>query len=168
MTGSDAPVSPLIRSALFVADLERSTRFYRALGLTATYYEGTLDAGSVNAVLALPATTVTRCRILKRPDGPNFGMVGLFELTDPAPAPLARDGAGVRAGETALVFYVGDRLEAALGALEALGGRRLADPVLFTMPHASQREVLLRDPDGVLVNLIARAPDRAFQTAPAR
>ena len=37
------PVSALIRSAVFCSDLDRSTAFYRALGLDAVYYEGDLD-----------------------------------------------------------------------------------------------------------------------------
>jgi len=89
---------------LFVADLERATAFYRALGLTDVYYEGTLDGASVAATLAVPLSTVTRCRIVKRAGAPNFGMVGLFELKNSSPAALAStdaitpcggDGAGV-------------------------------------------------------------------------
>lgn len=160
------PSSPLIRAAIFVADLRRSTAFYTALGLTEVYYEGALDPASANAVLATPATTTTRCRILKRPGGPNFGMVGLFELTSPAPEPLSRGDGAIRAGEVTLVFYVGDRFDAVLADLEALGAQRLSDPVLFEMPHESQREVLVRDPDGVLLNLIERDPERAFLSQP--
>ena len=37
-------LSPLVRTALFVRDLERSAAFYReVLELTEPYYEGTLD-----------------------------------------------------------------------------------------------------------------------------
>jgi catechol 2,3-dioxygenase-like lactoylglutathione lyase family enzyme len=46
-----APVSSLIRAALFVADLERSAAFYGALGLTEIYFEGELDGASAAAVV---------------------------------------------------------------------------------------------------------------------
>ncbi len=165
-------VSPLIRAALFVSSLERATTFYEMLGLTEIYYEGALDPASANAVLARPHTGATRCRILKTPAGadtgpaPNFGMVGLFQLDDPAPEPIARSDDHIRQGEVALVFYIGDRLDAVLAQAEAAGARRLTDPVLFEMPHATQREILMRDPDGVLINLIERPPSRAWQTEP--
>jgi hypothetical protein len=34
------------------------------------------------------------------------------------------------------------------------------------MPHRSQREACLRDPDGVLINLVERPPDEQFASAP--
>lgn len=162
-----APISSLIRAALFVADLERSTRFYRALGLTETYFEGQLDGASVAETLAVPLSTVTRCRIVKRPGTPNFGMVGLFELKNPAPAPLpSTEAITPRAGEVALVLYVAD-VEATLAAARAHGAAHPGGWTQFTMPHRSQREGCVRDPDGVLINLVERPVDEQFETDPA-
>jgi catechol 2,3-dioxygenase-like lactoylglutathione lyase family enzyme len=158
----NAPISSLIRAAIFVADLERSTAFYRALGLTETYFEGALNPTSVADVLHVPSDTITRCRILKRPGSANFGMVGLFELSDlPAAAPAP--SLSPRRGETALVFYVDD-IDACLAAARAHAAMMSAPPVLFSMPHGASRELCLRDPDGVLLNLIGRAPDEQFET----
>lgn len=158
-------LSSLIRAAVFVADLDRSTRFYRALGFDAVYYEGELDAASANAALAVPDSTRTRCRILKKDGGPNFGMVGLFELTGPAPEPLPRPAGPPRLGEIALVLYAMPIDDAVIAAREA-GATWSPDPTLFVMPHRQQKEVCLRDPDGVLINLIERDPAEQHATSP--
>lgn len=160
-------MSPLIRAALFVADLARATAFYRALGFTEVYYEGALEPGATNTVLRLPLTSATRCCILKQPGLSNFGMVGLFETSNPTPPPLARAAQGPSLGEVALVFYVDD-LDTAITAARAAGAQEVWEEVLFRLPHRpeGQREICLRDPDGVVLNLIARDPAIAFQTVP--
>ncbi|WP_029417925.1 VOC family protein [Brevundimonas bacteroides] len=159
------PVSSLIRSAVFCSDLERSTVFYRALGLDAVYFEGDLDPESSQGALQVPAGSTLRCRILKRSaDAANFGMVGLFELT-PAPEPLPAPAGPPRLGETALVFYAQPFIEV-LTAARGAGATWSPDPITFVMPHRSQMEVCLRDPDGVLINLIDRDPAEQFKTVP--
>lgn len=159
-------LSPLVRAALFVRDLDRATRFYRALGFQGLYYEGPLDGASVQKTLRLPDGASCRCRILKRDDGdPNFGMVGLFELTGAALDHVARHHTSPHIGEVALVLYC-DSLDETLAAARAHEALDVWEPVLFVMPHRQQREVCLRDPDGVLINLIERAPDEAQSNQP--
>ena len=158
------PVSALIRSAVFCSDLDRSTAFYRALGLDAVYYEGDLDPESSKGALQVPAGSTLRCRILKRgADAANFGMVGLFELT-PLPQPLPTPAGPPRLGETALVVFAQPFMEVLTAAREA-GATWSPDPITFTMPHRSQLEVCLRDPDGVLINLIDRDQAEQFRTS---
>ncbi|MFK8051339.1 MAG: VOC family protein [Woeseiaceae bacterium] len=166
MTESSQRISALVRAALFVDDLPRSKRFYQAIGLTAIYYEDCLSGESTPAVLALPAGTETRCCILKPEGGQNKGMVGLFALTEPQPPKLARSAVGPSRGEVALVFYVDD-VGVTLNAAEAAGGQRLADPINYEMPHRSQPEVCLRDPDGILINLVQRPPEETEDTRSA-
>ena len=36
--------------------------------------------------------------------------------------------------------------------------------MMLAMPHAAQLEASIRDPDGVMINLIERDPQRAFET----
>lgn len=156
-------ISSLIRSALFVRDLDRSSAFYAALGFDSVYYAGELDGASAREVLGLPDLQRCRCRIV-RPEGrPNFGMIGLFEVT-PAPEALPAAAGPPRLGETALVIYA-TPVDAAVKAARAAGASWSPDPILFVMPHRSQREVCLRDPDGVLINLVERDPAEQDRTA---
>ena len=153
--------SPMIRSALFVRDLAVSVRFYRdLLGLEETFFEGELSDGNAWRLLGMPAATRTRALILKAP-GPAIGMVGLFELRDPAPPPLDRDGAGANLGEACLVFYCAD-LTPVFERLEEAGGTCVCPPLhLEVNQQVKQREMTLRDPDGVMINLIEWDPARA-------
>jgi catechol 2,3-dioxygenase-like lactoylglutathione lyase family enzyme len=163
----EQPISPLVRAALRVADLGRSTAFYGALGLTEVYFEGPLDADVVPALLGVAHDARTTCRILKTPGQPNFGMVGLFRIDEAAPRVLSNARRGFQLGEVALVFYVAD-IEATLTAALLHGGHRVSGPLHLVMPHRAQPEALLRDPDGVLINLVARPPTEAFGYRPVR
>jgi hypothetical protein len=53
-------------------------------------------------------------------------------------------------------------------AAQQAGATWSPEPVTFAMPHRSQMEVCLRDPDGVLINLVDRDPAEQFRTAPVR
>ncbi len=156
-----ARLSPMVRTALFVRDLEASTRFYRdLLGLDECWYEGDLSDGNAHQLLGMPAGTVVRARILKAP-GPAWGMVGLFELRDPQPTPVARDTARANIGECCLVFYCAE-LAPVVAQLEAAGYRILCPPLTLRLAGRDrQRELCCRDPDGIMINLIEWDPDEA-------
>jgi catechol 2,3-dioxygenase-like lactoylglutathione lyase family enzyme len=147
-------ISPMVRSALMVADLDRSTRFYReVLGLDETWYAGELSNGNAHQLLGMPAGSLTRACILKAP-GPAWGMIGLFEISDPAPAPVKLDSQRINLGETCLVFYHAD-LDHVQAALEDQQLPVLCPPLMLVVDdQPRQREMSFRDPDGVLINLI--------------
>ena len=153
-------LSPLIRTAIIVRDLERSARFYRGLlGLDEVYYEGELGSGNAHRLLGVPAGTPCRALILKAA-GPALGMVGLFELGGPRPAATGPVATGAQAGETCLVFYCSD-LDPVHAGVETAGGSCLCAPLALEVDgYVKQREMTLRDPDGVLVNLIEWDPAR--------
>ena len=101
-------ISPMVRTALFVADLPASRQFYeQILGLQECWFEGELTEGNAHQLLGMPAGTHTRACILKAP-GPAWGMVGLFEITQPQPPRLSRELGSINQGETCLVFYCAD------------------------------------------------------------
>jgi catechol 2,3-dioxygenase-like lactoylglutathione lyase family enzyme len=154
-------ISPLVRAALRVADLQRSRGFYAALGFTEVYFEGALDADVVPALLGVDHAATTRCAIVKTPGQPNFGMVGLFHIDEPAPLERPSAGSGFQIGEVALVFYVSD-IESSLTTALMHGGARVSGPLHLVMPHRAQPEAMLRDPDGVLINLVERPPIETF------
>jgi len=148
-------VSPLVRAALFVRDIERSAAFYRdVLGLEVVYYEGVLDHPAARTLIGVAPDATVRARIVQVP-GPSFGMVGLFEVT-PTPPAVAKRGEGVNLGEAVLVFYRMD-LDGVVARLEAGGHRILCPPTFLQVtPTRGQREMTCADPDGILVNLIER------------
>lgn len=154
---TERPVSSLIRGTIFVRDLPRATAFYAALGFTEIYYEGVLTDPSASTIIGFADHGPLAVRIVKS-GGPNYGMIGLF-LIDPAlmpeVVPVATGPA--RIGEVALVFYVRD-MDRALSALRAAGATWSPEPEVFRMPHRAQREVCMRDPDGVLLNLVENDP----------
>ncbi|KMS56692.1 hypothetical protein V474_16470 [Novosphingobium barchaimii LL02] len=159
------PSSALIRATLFVRDLDRATRFYRAIGLTETYFEGNLDHPSAMAILGFEDPRPFRIRIVKRP-GPNYGMIGLFQLADGTPAEELPPATGpARIGEVALVFYV-TSMAATTARLRELGATWAPEPMLFTMEHRAQLEVCIRDCDGVFINLVETDPAEQERTAP--
>ena len=158
------PGSPLIRAALIVRDLELSRRFYAdLLGFTEEYASGETRSEAFTTLLGQPPGTRCRFQVLKQP-GPCFGMIGLFELTDPPPAAMPAPGASVSSGNVVLVFYATD-LDPFIARVESYGGRLLAPVVDLASRNRSQRELVACDPDGVRVNLIERDPAEALRTA---
>lgn len=157
-------VSSLIRACIFVRDIDRAAGFYAVLGFTETYYEGVLDNPSASSVIGLAQHRPYPVKIVKQP-GPNFGMVGLFQLDPQAVEEALPPPAGpARLGEVALVFYVRSMAQT-LGRLREAGATWSPEPELFTMAHRSQQEVCLRDCDGVFINLVETDPAEQFKTA---
>lgn len=160
-----AKVSALIRATIFVRDIDRATAFYAALGLTEIYYEGVLEDASACAIIGYDESRPFAVRIVKRP-GPNFGMVGLFQLDPALNAASVPPAAGpARIGEVALIFYVRS-MDEALTALRAAGATWSPEPQIFRMKHREQAELCLRDPDGVLLNLVETDPAEQERTSP--
>ena len=162
-------ISPLVRAALMVRDLERSRRFYQELlGLAEHYLPATdLTATIAWKLLGLPAGTPYRGTILKVP-GPNYGMVGLFEIAAGCTSELVPPRERIALGESILVFYCAD-LARVLADLERYGGRLLAPPQRFEIAGSDAppiTEVIVRDPDGFAVSLNDASPALAFDDAP--
>ena len=152
--------SPLIRTALMVRDLDRSRAFYEAvIPLRGVYLDADLTSTISWRLLGVPEGTGLHAVILKpveiagRP-APDFGMLGLFALAD-APPPVEPQRGSVRYGEPVLVFYVRD-IEASMRAAVEHGGTVLSGPERFWIPgmDVDVAEAILRDPDGVAVNLV--------------
>ncbi|MCA2997205.1 MAG: VOC family protein [Rhodocyclaceae bacterium] len=156
-TAPPSTASPLIRAALMVRNLERSRAFYAAvLGLTQEYFVGDMQGSTAAAVIGVPADSHIRAVVLKAP-GVDYGMVGLFEMPTDTPAITPREG-GLALGEAVLVFYVDD-LDRSVAASAAVGGR-IGTPLQILN---GRRELVLRDPDGVAVNLIERPISDAYR-----
>ena len=152
-------ISPLVRSALFVSDLDVSAKFYAdVLSLTRVYWEGELAGESLERLLGAAGGTRCRAKILQSGDV-TFGMIGLFELTDPAPERVRKPAAGAHIGETCQVFYCSD-LDEIMSRLNAGGYTVVCPPIpLVHEGRVKQREMTCADPDGIMINLIEWDPD---------
>ena len=149
-------VEPMKRAAIIVRDLERSLAFYQdALGLT-VWSEG--EAGPENRAFArLLGMPPCRVRYVILQSGAlALGMVGLFEVREPAPQEASvPTRAAVNRGEVVLVFHTRD-VHAVAERAAALGLEILCPPERLLIPEVGvdSIEMTLRDPNGVLVNLI--------------
>ena len=69
-------VSRMVRTALFVSNLDNSSRFYKeGLGYREVYSGGTIEHEVAHALLGVPTDRVIRYEIVKA-DGPNFATNG--------------------------------------------------------------------------------------------
>ncbi len=86
----------------------------------------------------------------------DFGMVGLFELTDPSPDDdTHRNVDRANRGEACLVFHTAD-VDAVYEGARAMGLTVLCPPTVLSIEQhdVSSKEMTLRDPNGVLCNFI--------------
>ncbi len=152
---NDTPqVSRIVRTAIFVSDLEKSVRFYKeALGLRGVYANGVLEHKVGHALVGVPEDSVIRYEIVQA-DELNFGMVGLFEVK-PSPSPLGRKNRGANLGEGCMVFFATD-IHVVRDRIVELGGEIVCEPQLLAVHTLQQLEMTCRDPDGMLINIIER------------
>ncbi|MCU0971987.1 MAG: VOC family protein, partial [Gammaproteobacteria bacterium] len=102
--------------------VDRSREFYGSLlGFTEEFASGVTRDSAVTALIGQPPGSLCRFVVIKRP-GPAFGMIGLFEASEPAPPSRPQPQAAVSRGDVLLVFYVRE-FDPFLARLEAAGGR---------------------------------------------
>lgn len=150
-----ANVHPLKRAAIIVHDLHESLDFYETLlGLNSWVQGEGTGIAAFTQLLGIDPASIVRYVILKSGDT-TIGMVGLFELSEPRPAAVARPCAAAAVGEVALVFHADDVEQIHRGML-ARGLPILCPPIRLEIPQLGvvSLEMTGRDPDGVLVNFI--------------
>lgn len=137
-------------------ELERSARFYEALGLRRVTRTVPLrpqpgDAFGLDEV-------AWDAWILQSDDGLDGLSLDLLEWTTPSPtgAPTDLDG---EPGYNRLVLEVSD-LDATVTAAVERGGSVVGGPIAVDAGGATMRIAMLRDPDGVPVQLVEGASNR--------
>lgn len=148
-------VSPMARASIMVRDLEASLELYRDILGLRVRFEGEFADQAFNRILGTSGLSI-RARILQSGDV-VFGNVGLFQLGDDrSTVPAPGQGAAARTGDVALVFLTDD-IDGIAARLAEAGYTVISPPmVLFEREgmEVQAREMLFRDRDGVLVNLI--------------
>lgn len=154
-----AVVPPLKRVTLWVRNLERSLALYRdALGL-AVLEEKQLQGAAIARMVGLDEASL-RIVHLGRP-GESFGWIGLYEICDTAPRPMAETGSRRQFplyGQATLVFETTavTQIAAKLAALE--GVTIMAGPSAYARADGTFEELIFLDPDGIAVSLMGFTP----------
>lgn len=149
---SGLDISRLVRTALFVRDIDVATSFYRdLLGLDQLFYSGKFTGPIVGQLLGIPAGATTIARILKV-EGLPFGMIGLFQVLGGNISRVQKQRGSVNIGESVLVFYM-PALDPLVDRLNASHWQILCRPTSLV---PGSREMSFYGPDDVLINVIER------------
>jgi catechol 2,3-dioxygenase-like lactoylglutathione lyase family enzyme len=149
-------LAPMSRATIFVRDQEESLKLYRdILGLRVRRDREFNDA-RFNQVQGTTGLAV-KVKILQSGDV-VYGNVGLFQLVgdDRAKVPAPAQAKQAVTGDAALIFNTTD-IWGIYAKVKAAGYTIIAEPmVLFPNPDMAVEplEMLFRDRDGILVNLI--------------
>jgi catechol 2,3-dioxygenase-like lactoylglutathione lyase family enzyme len=145
--------------ALSTADLRRSHHWYRdALGFRAAGERRHREGDQWAAVPGLPeASFDVWCLVGARP----FFQIEMFEFARPRPRPLP-GGHGPRDFGYSMFGIHVDDMDQALERIACSGGVPLTEP----MGEVGARRVCLRDPDGIMLELMEDAPVSAPRSAP--
>jgi short-subunit dehydrogenase/catechol 2,3-dioxygenase-like lactoylglutathione lyase family enzyme len=145
----------LSQIALSVTDLRRAQRWYReVLGLEPAGGTNLFAGPLASMVQGVPRSASTCWWLVDRQD---LFQVELFEFRSPLVRSLPRDWRPCDIGYTTVSFCVAD-LERTLARAAATGTAPLSDPV----GEPGARRVCVRDPEGVLIELMEddpRAPE---------
>lgn len=151
-----AIVSPIARATIFVRDLEESLKLYRDLLGLKPWFDNYWKGEVINAIMGTDGREL-RATVLRSGDA-AFGNIGLYQLykEDGAAAPQPSQRTDTRTGDVAVVFHTTaiDRLTEEITA----AGYPIISPPVVLMPQdnmaVQSREMMFRDRDGVLVNLV--------------
>jgi short-subunit dehydrogenase/catechol 2,3-dioxygenase-like lactoylglutathione lyase family enzyme len=141
----------LCQIAASVTDLRRTQRWYRdVLGLEPAGGTNLFMGPAASMVQGVPRSASTCWWLLDRQD---FFQVELFEFRSPLVRRLPTDWRPSDIGYTRISFSVAD-LEATMARARSAGTAALTEPV----GEAGARRVCVRDPEGVLIELIEDDP----------
>lgn len=151
--------APVRRTTVVVSNLARSLAFYRDLLGMDVYFEGDIGNPGASAVTALDCDGIRM--VVLNVGGAEHGMVGLMEIRGARPALAATQwDARLRTGEAILVIPT-ENMRLLHQRLVDAGARVVAPPVRIEVPGRPEvHEMMVRDPDGLVVNLTQRGPLR--------
>ena len=138
-------------TGLVVRDIERSIKFYEALGLRVWRREEEIGP-FIDAVVGIPDARIEWAK-MKCPDG---SLVELLQYhSHPDSQPLA-DAASNRLGSSHIAFTVDDIVRTC-GEIVRLGGTVVNPPAIA--PGGLVRVAYCHDPDGVLMEVVEEATE---------
>ncbi len=151
-------VSPLHRVAVLVEDVEVSTPFYtEVLGLSLLYTESNVSPEmlpQLNRLLGWPDGGLHRFRFFCAGDT-RQGWIALFEVASATKLGSVSKAGPMNVGEACLVLFH-ENLDVLLPALAEYGCHILGSPETLVMGEHRQREIVFRNRDLTLFNIIER------------
>lgn len=156
----------LKRVTLWVRDASRSLRLYRDILGLEMLEDKTLSGAAIAQLVGLEQATLRIVHL--GPGASTQGWVGLYEIRETSPRPMAalEPATGFPMyGQSTLVFDVEDAASYA-SRLNALGDIRvLSGPTSYlksessaAMPAGRYSELIFQDPDGFIVSLLGFSP----------
>ncbi len=148
-------VSPMARATIFVRDLEESLKLYRDILGLEPWFDNYWKGDSINRIMGTEGREL-RATVLRSGDA-AFGNIGLYQLfkeDGAAPAPSQRTD--TRIGDVAVVFHTTE-IDRLTQEIMAAGYAIVSPPVVLRHREdmlVQGREMMFRDRDGVLVNLV--------------
>ncbi len=149
-------VSSMTRATIFVRDLDESLKLYRDLLGLKTRVDTVVEGPRINEIMGTEEYGL-KAVILQASDS-LIGNIGIYEIIgdDRTPLPKPSERVDTVTGDFAVVFITND-IDGITEKVVAAGYPLISPPmVLFPNPEAEvqTREMMFRDRDGVLVNLI--------------
>lgn len=151
--------APVKRTTIVVADMQRSLAFYRELLGMDVYFEGRVGNPGASEIMAVPCEAVHM--VVLQSQGSEVGMIGLMKIEGPRePLEATRWDPRLKTGESILVIPTENMRLLHERMLQA-GVCVVTSPVRVVVPNRPEiHEMMVRDPDGVVVNLTQRGPLR--------
>jgi catechol 2,3-dioxygenase-like lactoylglutathione lyase family enzyme len=156
---SNNQTAPIKRTTVVVADLQRSLAFYRDLLGMDVFYEGEIGNPGASGVTAVDCDGVHM--VVLSVAGAELGMLGLMQIKGARP-PLeqTRWDTRLKVGEAILVIPT-ENMRSLHEGMQASGVCVVTPPIRIAVPGRPDiHEMMVRDPDGMVVNLTQRGPLR--------
>lgn len=147
-------LAPMARATIFVRDLDASLKLYRDILGLKPMFDNYWKGKGINAIMGTDGKEL-RATVLMAGES-VMGNIGLYQLHNEKGAPPPARGTDTRTGDFAVVFPTND-IWGLTRKIEAAGYEIVSPPVtLIARPGMKQQplEMMFRDPDGVLVNLV--------------
>ena len=150
-------VSPIARATIFVRDIDESLKLYRDILGLKPWFDNHWKGLGINAIMGTEGREL-RATVLRSGDT-AFGNIGIYQLykeDGTPPTPSTRND--TRIGDVAVVFMTTD-IDRLTKEIIAAGYPMISPPVVLMHRDnmaVQGREMMFRDRDGVLVNLVQR------------
>ncbi|MBT4739475.1 MAG: VOC family protein [Rhodospirillaceae bacterium] len=148
-------VAPLARATIFVRDIDESLKLYRDILGLRPMFDNYWKGSGINAIMGTDGLEL-RATVLMAGESVS-GNLGIYQLhNDETTPPPSQQTPDTRTGDFAIVFPTND-IHRLTAEITAAGYPIVSPPVPLIIREEYEVqpvEMMFRDPDGVLVNLV--------------